>query len=180
MYKRSVNIKCRFQKDFQSPKLEKLESTEEFNYEYQVYVARTDHPEDESKALVIEKYLRDHNIDKILYDIPGQTFSQKILFAAQKCRWFVILLTKNALDNDTLTFTTISALGDSIYRRKVRVIPVVDCKEELYIPEALRWVTYIPFDDGRNHLESLYNIVSGKYNIGHCTRIVWPSFMSYE
>ena len=73
-----------------------------------------------------------------------------------------------------------SALGDSIYRRKVRVIPVVDCKEELYIPEAIRWVTYIPFDDGRNHLESLYNIVSGKYNIGHCTRIVWPSFMSYE
>jgi hypothetical protein len=52
------------------------------NYEYQVYVARTDHREDESKALEIEKYLRDHSIDKILYDIPGQSFSQKILFAA--------------------------------------------------------------------------------------------------
>jgi hypothetical protein len=60
MCKKSVNIKCHFQKDFQSPKLEKLESTEEFNYEYQVYVARTDHREDESKALEIEKYLRDH------------------------------------------------------------------------------------------------------------------------
>ena len=112
----------------------------------------------------IEKYLIDNNIDKdqILHDIPGQSFSQKILFAAQKCRWFVILLTKNALDNDMLTFTTIATLGESIYRRKVRVIPVIDCKEDLYIPEALRWVTYIPFDDGRNHLKSLYNIVSGK------------------
>jgi hypothetical protein len=58
-----------------------------------VYVARTDHREDESKALEIEKYLGDHSIDKILCDIPGQFFSQKILFAAQKCRWFVILLT---------------------------------------------------------------------------------------
>jgi hypothetical protein len=160
--------------------MEKLESTEEFNYEYQVYVARTDHPEDESKALEIEQYLRDRKIDKILLDIPGQTFSKKILSAAQKCRWFVILLTKNALDNEMLTFTTISALGDSIYRRKVRVIPVVDCKEKLCIPEALRWVTYIPFDDDRNHLESLYNVVSGKYNIGHCTSIVWPSFISYD
>jgi hypothetical protein len=54
--------------------------------------------------------------------------------------------------------------SDSIYKRKVRVIPVVDRKEDICIPDALRWVTYIPFDDSRNrdHLESLYSIVSGK------------------
>jgi hypothetical protein len=61
-----------------------------------VSMERTNNNEYKSKALEIEKYLKENNIDKILYDTPGQSFSQKILFAAQKCRWFVILLTKNA------------------------------------------------------------------------------------
>ena len=136
-------------------------------YDYEVYIAHTEH--DKEKALEISKYLKRKGIDSILEDEAsgnsvGRTRGQQLLFAVHKCHWFVILLTRKALEDDWITFSTLSALSDSIYKRKVRVIPVVDRKEDLYIPEALRWVTYIPFDDSTNcnHLKSLYSIVSGK------------------
>ena len=136
-------------------------------YEYQVYIAHTEH--DEVKASEISNYLKSKGIHSILKDevsgnAVGRTWGQQLLLAVHKCRWFVILLTRKALEDDLITFNTLSALSESIYKRKVRVIPVVDRKEDLYIPDALRWVTYIPFDDSRrrDHLESLYSIVSGK------------------
>ena len=128
-----------------------------------MYIAHTEH--DEEKALEISNYLNSKGIHGILKDAVGRTWGQQLLLAVHKCRWFVILLTRKALEDKLLTFNTLSALSDSIYKRKVRVIPVVDRKEDLYIPEALRWVTYIPFDDSTNcnHLKSLYSIVSGKF-----------------
>lgn len=157
------------------PHLEKLECTEEnIQYEYQVYIAHTDL--DHQKASEIAEYLivNDLPMDKILLERPGHTFGGW-LEAAHKCRWFIILLTKNALDDKQLTFNAMSALGESIYRRRVRVIPVVDRCEELYIPESLRWVTYIPFDDsGKRHLKSLHNIVSGK-DIPMETQLLLPA-----
>ena len=127
-----------------------------------MYIAHTEH--DEEKALEISNYLKSKGIHGILKDAVGLTWGQQLLLAVHKCRWFVILLTREALKDDLLTFNTLSALSESIYKRKVRVIPVVDRKEDISIPDALRWVTYIPFDDSRNHdhLESLYSIVSGK------------------
>ena len=130
-------------------------------YDYQVYIAHTKH--DEEKASEISNYLKRKGILSILEDAAGRTWGHQLLLAVNKCRWFVILLTRKALDN-LITFNTLSALSGSIYKRKVRVIPVVDRKEDLYIPDDLRWVTYIPFDDSSNrgHLKSLYSIVSGK------------------
>ena len=132
-----------------------------------MYIAHTKH--DKEKALEISNYLKRKGIHSILEDeasgnAVGRTRGQQLLFAVHKCRWFVILLTRKALEDDWITFSTLSALSDSIYKREVRVIPVVDRTEDLYIPEALRWVTYIPFDDSSNcgHLKSLYSIVSGK------------------
>lgn len=132
-----------------------------------MYIAHTE--DDKEKASEISKYLKKKGVHTILDDdasgnAVGRTRGHQLLLAVQKCRWFVILLTRKALENDWLTFSTLSALSDSIYKRKVRVIPVVDRTEDLYIPDALRWVTYIPFDasTNRDHLKSLYSIVSGK------------------
>ncbi|CAG2223248.1 unnamed protein product [Mytilus edulis] len=71
------------------------------------------------------------------------------------------LKTKQALKDKTLTFTVMAALNISIYRKKVKVITVVDRREKLSIPESLRCVTYIPFDTDDNYLEDLHIIVSG-------------------
>lgn len=157
-----------FQKGNQPPQIDRLESEEELRYEFQVYVARTDHNDDRQKAQHIMDHLREKGIaDSDILDadsfLAGSTWSQKLKAASCKCRWFIFLLTKNALQDKSLNYNVISALGDSIYRRKVRVIPVVDRCENLFIPEALRWITYVPFDINGRHLESLYSIVSGMF-----------------
>lgn len=157
-----------FQESNQPPQIDRLESEEELQYEYQVYVACTDIYEDQQKAQQIMDHLRANRMaDSDILDtasfLPGSSWAQKLNTASRKCRWFIFLLTKNALKDTSLNYNVISALGDSIYRRKVRVIPVVDRCDHLFIPEALRWITYIPFDINGRHLESLYSIVSGMF-----------------
>jgi hypothetical protein len=39
----------------------------------------------------------------------GRTWGQQLLLAVRKCRWFVILLTRKALEDNLLTFNTLSA-----------------------------------------------------------------------
>jgi hypothetical protein len=78
-------------------------------------------------ALEISKYLKRKGIDSILEDEAsgnsvGRTRGQQLLFAVHKCHWFVILLTRKALEDDWITFSTLSALSDSIYKRKVRSV----------------------------------------------------------
>ncbi|XP_076098682.1 uncharacterized protein LOC143068475 [Mytilus galloprovincialis] len=169
----------KFKKGNQPPQIDRLESEEELRYEFQVYVARTDHNDDRQKAQHIMDHLREKGIaDSDILDadsfLAGSTWSQKLKAASCKCRWFIFLLTKNALQDKSLNYNVISALGDSIYRRKVRVIPVVDRCENLFIPEALRWITYVPFDINGRHLESLYSIVSGR-DIPMETQMVLPA-----
>lgn len=133
-----------------------------------MYVAHsTKHEEDRKQAEEIISDLKKRGIRQILTDdmisaLPGHTVMSRLLVAAQKCRWFVFLLTKNSLDDQMLTFEMVSALGDSIIERKVRVLPVVDRREDVCIPESLQWVTYIPYNSDKSHLASLYNTVSGK------------------
>ncbi|XP_052105593.1 uncharacterized protein LOC127738397 isoform X2 [Mytilus californianus] len=169
----------KFKEGNQPPQIDRLESEEELQYEYQVYVAYTDHHEDKQKAQQIMDHLREKRIaDSDILDadsfLPGSPWSHKLKAASCKCRWFIFLLTKNALKDKSLNYNVISALGDSIYRRKVRVIPVVDSCDHLFIPEALRWITYIPFDINGRHLESLYSIVSGR-DIPMETQMVLPA-----
>ncbi|VDI82643.1 Hypothetical predicted protein, partial [Mytilus galloprovincialis] len=152
----------KFKEGNQPPQIDRLES-EELKYEFQVYVAHTD--DDEEKAQQIIDHLRKKGMaDSDIFDadsyLPGSSWTKKMEVASCKCRWFIFLLTKNALQDKSLNYNVVSALGDSIYRRKVRVIPVVDRCDNLVIPEALRWITYIPFDINGRHLESLYSIVS--------------------
>lgn len=90
------------------------------------------------------------------------SYGQKLIAASEKCKWLIFLQTKQALKDKTLTFTVMAALNISIYRKKVKVISVVDRREKLSIPESLRCVTYIPFDTDDNYLEDLHIIVSGK------------------
>ncbi|VDI08863.1 Hypothetical predicted protein [Mytilus galloprovincialis] len=150
------------------PKVDKLESVEENVYDYEVFVACTDHPEDEKRANEIISYLTKNGIpdSDILHNeklLAGTYFADRLVAASKQCRWFIFLLTKHALKDESLNFNVLSALGDSIYNKKVRVIPVVDQCDDLHIPEALRWITYIPFDDQKKkHLKSLYSIVSGR------------------
>ncbi|CAG2202248.1 MITA [Mytilus edulis] len=166
------------------PKLDALESFDT-HYEHQVYVAHsTKNEEDKTQAEEIISYLETRGIRKILKDdmmvgLPGKTVMGKITEAATKCRWFIFLLTKNSLDDQQLTFEMVSALGDSITDRKVRVIPVVDRREDLCIPELLQWVTYIPYNPDKSHLKSLYNIVSGQ-DIPLETELLLPAgYVSY-
>ncbi|XP_052105597.1 uncharacterized protein LOC127738399 isoform X2 [Mytilus californianus] len=147
------------------PKVDKLESVEENVYAYEVFVACSDHPEDEKRANEIIDYLTENGVadSDILILSGGSNFADRLVSASKQCRWFIFLLTKHALKDESLNFNVLSALGDSIYNKKVRVIPVVDQCDDLHIPEALRWITYIPFDDQkRKHLKSLYSIVSGR------------------
>ncbi|CAC5401081.1 unnamed protein product [Mytilus coruscus] len=93
----------------------------------------------------------------------GSSFAEGVISASEQCRWFVFLLTKHALKDESMNFKVLSALNDSIYNKKVRVIPVVDQCDNLHIPEALRWITYIPFDYQKGkHLKSLCSIISGR------------------
>ncbi|XP_063428355.1 uncharacterized protein LOC134711597 [Mytilus trossulus] len=169
----------KFKEGIQPPQIDRLESEEELKYEYQVYVARTDHKDDRSKAQQIMNHFRKMGIaDSDILDadsfLAGSTWSEQLKAASNKCRWFIFLLTKNALQDQSLNYNVISALGDSIYRKKVRVIPVVDSCKNLLIPEALRWITYIPFDISGRHLESLYSIVSGR-DIPMETQMILPA-----
>ena len=150
-------------------KVEQIEPTNDLDYPYQVYVAyNPKFDDDATKAAEIISYLKQNQIDGVLDNndfLPGLSWVQKLLTAVKQCRWFIFLLTKNALKDESLTFNVLSALTDGICKKKVRVIPVVDRNRVLRIPESLRWITYIPFDDtGRgDHLKSLYNIVSGRF-----------------
>lgn len=134
-----------------------------------MFVACTDHPEDEKRANEIISYLTKNGIpDSDIFHneklLAGTNFADRLVAASKQCRWFIFLLTKHALKDESLNFNVLSALGDSIYNKKVRVIPVVDQCDDLHIPEALRWITYIPFDDQKKkHLKSLYSIVSGMF-----------------
>ncbi|XP_076098679.1 uncharacterized protein LOC143068471 [Mytilus galloprovincialis] len=178
-------IDSQFPKDgYFRPKLDALESIDR-DYDFQVYVAHSkNHEEDIKQAEEIISYLEKCGIRQILTDdmipaLPGNTVMSRLLVAAQKCRWFVFLLTKNSLDDQMLTFEMLSALGDSIIERKVRVLPVVDRREVVCIPESLQWVTYIPYNRDSSHLKSLYNTVSGQ-DIPLETELLLPAgYVSY-
>jgi hypothetical protein len=80
-----------------------LEPTDEHVYTYQVYIAHTEH--DEEKASEISNYLKSKGIHSILKDeasgnAVGRTWGQQLLLAVRKCRWFVILLTRKALEDN--------------------------------------------------------------------------------
>ncbi|XP_052105601.1 uncharacterized protein LOC127738401 [Mytilus californianus] len=151
-----------------------LELVDESQYKYKVYVACSENYEDQEKAQKIVDYLKDEGVDKIMEDAPGLKFSEKLIEASQNCRWIIFLLTEHALKDTNLTFHVMSALGVSIYQKRVKVIPVVNRCDNLYIPESLRWVTYIPFDTNNDHLKSLHSIVSGK-DIPMETQLILPA-----
>ncbi|XP_071163205.1 uncharacterized protein [Mytilus edulis] len=130
-----------------------------------VYVACAQNVEDQEKANKIVDFLKRKGITNIIEDnafLPGLSYGQKLIAASEKCKWLIFLQTKQALKDKTLTFTVMAALNISIYRKKVKVISVVDRREKLSIPESLRCVTYIPFDTDDNYLEDLHIIVSGE------------------
>ncbi|CAC5401079.1 TMEM173 [Mytilus coruscus] len=161
-------------------KIDKQTSSEpidELQYKYQVYVACSRNAEDQEKAQKIVNYLRANGVDKIMEDDTvraGFRFSDKLIEASKNCRWLIFLQTKDALQDKTLTFNVMSALVYSICKKRVKVIPVVDRCDILRIPEILRWVTYIPFDEKDYHLKSLHSIVSGK-DIPIKTQLILPA-----
>ncbi|CAG2192902.1 unnamed protein product [Mytilus edulis] len=115
----------------QPPQIDRLESEEELRYEFQVYVARTDHNDDRQKAQHIMDYLREKGIaDSDILDadsfLAGSTWSQKLKAASCKCRWFIFLLTKNALQDKSLNYNVISALGRDIPMETQMVLPAGD------------------------------------------------------
>ncbi|XP_071163238.1 uncharacterized protein [Mytilus edulis] len=166
--KDDISPEKKLKEGLRPPNVDKLEPIEENVYDYEVFVAYTEHHEDKKRAEEIMDYLTENGIaesDILHWEklIGGSSFAEGVISASKQCRWFVFLLTKHALKEESMNFKVLAALNDSIYNKKVRVIPVVDQCDNLHIPEALRWITYIPFDDqNKKHLKSLYSIVSGR------------------
>jgi hypothetical protein len=103
-----------------------------------VYIAHTEH--DEEKALEISNYLKSKGIHSILKDeasgnAVGRTWGQQLLLAVHKCRWFVILLTRKALEDDLITFNTLSLNDyDVCCHQKEYTSPILrhrECKDLL-------------------------------------------------
>ncbi|CAG2217974.1 MITA [Mytilus edulis] len=127
------------------PKLEDLEPTPELEYQYQVYIAHSENTEDKQSAKEIIEYLEQKGIHSILKnpDSPNDP--------------------ENSVKDKMLQLRVLAALHDGILKRRVRVIPVVDRRNDIYIPDALQWVTYVPYNgQTKSHLKSLHNIVSGE------------------
>ncbi|CAC5423109.1 unnamed protein product [Mytilus coruscus] len=139
-----------------------LESDQQ--YQFEVCVASVEHNEDRTKKNQIINYLKANDIKNILdYDIiyPGLSLSQKLLKTSQKCRWLICLLTRNFMTDESLTLSCLSKLNDIICRKQVRVI-IVRENDARAIPECLRWLMYVPFDErNHSHLKGLYSIISG-------------------
>ncbi|VDI25581.1 Hypothetical predicted protein [Mytilus galloprovincialis] len=149
------------------PKLEDLEPTPELEYQYQVYIAHSEDTEDKQSAKEIIEYLEQKGIHSILKnpDSPNDpdVKSNTLIKAVQNCRWFIFLMTQNSVKDKMLQLRVLAALHDGILKRRVRVIPVVDRRNDIYIPDALQWVTYVPYNgQTKSHLKSLHNIVSGE------------------
>lgn len=149
------------------PKLEDLEPTPELEYQYQVYIAHSEDREDKECAKEIIEYLEQKGIHSILKnpDSPNdqEVKSYTLIKAVQNCRWFIFLMTQNSVKDKMLQLRVLAALHDGILKRRVRVIPVVDRRNDIYIPDALQWVTYVPYNgQTKSHLKSLHNIVSGE------------------
>ncbi|XP_076084553.1 uncharacterized protein LOC143055300 [Mytilus galloprovincialis] len=132
--------------------------------EYEVYVASVEHEEDRAKKNQILNYLQENLINNVLDDesiVPGMSMPQKLLLASQKCRWLIFILTRNFMTDESLTLSCLSKLNDIICRKNVRVI-IVRENDARAIPECLRWLTYVPFDEKNQlHLKGLYSIISG-------------------
>ncbi|CAC5401080.1 TMEM173 [Mytilus coruscus] len=148
-------------------KLEDLEPTPELQYQYQVYIAHSEDREDKQCAKEIIEYLELRGIHSILKNPENpkdpEVKSNTLIKAVQNCKWFIFLMTQNSVKDKMLQLRVLAALHDGILKRRVRVIPVVDRRNDIYIPDALQWVTYVPYNgQTKSHLKSLHNIVSGE------------------
>lgn len=67
------------------------------------------------------------------------------------------------MTDESLTLSCLSELNDIICRKNVRVI-IVHENDARAIPDCLRWLTYVQFDEKNQlHLKGLYSIISGKF-----------------
>lgn len=86
---------------------------------------------------------------------------QKLEEAIEKCRWVMLIITRNCIKDAVMNMKIMALLGESISSNRLRIIPVIDDLTEEYIPEMLRWVTYIDMRTAE-YKEQIFRALKGK------------------
>ncbi|XP_021352060.1 uncharacterized protein LOC110449486 isoform X2 [Mizuhopecten yessoensis] len=119
--------------------------------------------EDMDRKEEIESFLRDKHI-RVFQDVCKKTETspfQKVEEAVEKCRWIILIITRNCIKDAIMNMKIMALLGESISKNRLRIIPVIDDLSEGYIPEMLRWVTYIDMQTN-GYKEQIYRALKGE------------------
>ncbi|XP_033759661.1 uncharacterized protein LOC117341910 [Pecten maximus] len=111
----------------------------------------------------IERYLTNRRV-KVHPDVCKRTETyplQKLEDAIEKCRWVMLIITRNCTKDAVMNMKIMALLGESISSNRLRIIPVIDDLSEDYIPEMLRWVTYIDMRTAE-YQEQIYRALKGE------------------
>lgn len=95
-------------------------------------------------------------------EMLGKTASQCILEGIKKCRWFILVYSKQGMDDNWLTFECLQAIQKSVKENNIRLIPVLNGVDHTQIPDFLAWVTFVDSAD-MSYLEKIKSALRGMY-----------------
>ncbi|XP_062599437.1 stimulator of interferon genes protein-like [Saccostrea cucullata] len=140
--------------------LDRLSSKEPKDYENEALLLCHSSEASEAIGHEMEEYLEKKGL-KLARHEAGQRYFD-LADAIEKSYWTIVVLTRDALGDNTFAMQILILLERFVTEKKIRLIPVlVDTRYE-DIPDALRFVTYVATDESKKYLERLLCTLKGK------------------
>lgn len=149
------------------------EETKDNFYDFDVFVTHSERfTENDAKQVPSRKEIISEGLKKrgmtILSekDCLGKNWSEKLKFAATKCRWIVFVDKEGSKSKYLTSPKVVDSLKNVLESRKVQTVAIINKRTNLHISDDLRWVACFDYHSHTELLhDSLYKIVNGKL---HC------------
>lgn len=134
-------------------------------YSYSVYVTFSDGKQrNKDDIQKCEQALQKADISCLSEETClGSSWEERLQYAATQCR-FIVFIQPEKANKDRLISTNVEpTLSPIIANRKVQSIVVVRDKSnaKVHIPESLRWVSCLAFDDKEEYANTLADLING-------------------